>query len=413
MPDPIAVTGLGMVTPLGHDADSLMSALLEGRSGIGRIDYFDPSPYSCQLAAQVRDFDAKSLMGRDFRRSDPFVHFAVGAARSAVADAGLDLAGNEELQENTGVYVGSGIGGIATLYQQTQVHEDRGTRRVSPFLVPMMIANMAAGQIAIDLGLRGPNVAHVSACATAAHSIGEAARALQVGVCDVMLAGGTEAAITPIGLSGFTQGRAMSTRFNDEPARASRPFDRLRDGFVAAEGAGVLVLETLAHARARGAKIHALLTGYGSSSDAFHITAPPDDGAGAALAMQRALASAGADPGDIGYINAHGTSTPIGDVAETKAIHRVFGQHARSLAVNSTKSMIGHLIGAAGAVEAIVGIESLKRACLHATINQEESDPECDLDYVPNEARDWNFSKFLSNSFGFGGHNVSLIFERA
>ena len=277
----------------------------------------------------------------------------------------------------------------------------------------MMIANMASGQIAIDLGLRGPNVAHVSACATAAHSIGEAARALQVGVCDVMLAGGTEAAITPIGLSGFTQGRAMSTRFNDEPARASRPFDRLRDGFVAAEGAGVLVLETLAHARARSAKIHALLTGYGSSSDAFHITAPPDDGAGAALAMQRALSSAGADPADIGYINAHGTSTPIGDVAETKAIHKVFGQHARSLAVNSTKSMIGHLIGAAGAVEAIVGIESLKRACLHATINQEESDPECDLDYVPNEARDWNFSKFLSNSFGFGGHNVSLIFERA
>ncbi len=398
---------------MGHDTATLMDALMAGKSAIGRIDYFDPSPYSCQLAAQVRDFDAKALMGRDFRRTDPFVHFAVGAARSAVADSGLDLAGDDQLRESTGVYVGSGIGGLATLFSQTKVHEDRGTRRVTPFLVPMMIANMAAGQIAIDLGLKGPNMAHVSACATAAHSIGEAARALASGSCEAILAGGTEAAITPIGLSGFTQGRAMSTHFNDCPHRASRPFDRLRDGFVAAEGAGVFVLETMEHARNRGARIYAIIGGYGASADAFHITAPPKNGDGAALSMQRALKDAALNPEDIGYINAHGTSTPIGDLAETRAIHHVFGDHARSLVVNSTKSMIGHMIGAAGVVEAAVGILSMRAGAVHATINQEEADPECDLDYVPNEPRDVEFSHFLSNSFGFGGHNVSLVFSRA
>lgn len=410
---PIAITGIGLVTPLGNDPDTLMGNLMSGKCAIGRIDYFDPSPYSCQLAAQVRDFDAREVMGRDYRRTDQFVHFAVGAARSAIADSGLELDGNDELRESTGVFVGSGIGGIATLFAQTKVHEDRGTRRVTPFLVPMMIANMAAGQIAIDLGLKGPNMAHVTACATSANSIGEAVRALAAGSCDVILAGGSEAAITPIGLSGFTQGRAMSTHFNDCPHRSSRPFDGLRDGFVAAEGAGVLVLETMEHAQGRGARIYATVDGYGASADAFHITAPPEDGEGAALSMKRALKDAKLNPEDIGYINAHGTSTPIGDLAETRAIHQVFGKHARSLVVNSTKSMIGHMIGAAGVVEAAVGVLSMRAGAVHATINQEEPDPECDLDYVPNEPRDLEFSHFISNSFGFGGHNVSLIISRA
>ncbi len=413
MGQPIAITGIGLVTPLGNDPDTLMGNLMSGNCAIGRIDYFDPSPYSCQLAAQVRDFDAKEVMGRDYRRTDTFVHFAVGAARSAIEDSGLDIEGNDELRESTGVFVGSGIGGIATLFAQTKVHEDRGTRRVTPFLVPMMIANMAAGQIAIDLGLKGPNMAHVTACATSANSIGEAVRHLNAGSCDVILAGGSEAAITPIGLSGFTQGRAMSTHFNDSPHRASRPFDGLRDGFVAAEGAGVLVLETMEHAQARGAQIYATVNGYGASADAFHITAPPEDGDGAALSMKRALKDASLNPEDIGYINAHGTSTPIGDVAETRAIHQVFGEHARSLVVNSTKSMIGHMIGAAGVVEAAVGVLSMRAGAVHATINQEEPDPECDLDYVPNEPRDLAFSHFISNSFGFGGHNVSLVISRA
>ncbi|MXY01155.1 MAG: beta-ketoacyl-ACP synthase II [Chloroflexi bacterium] len=413
MGQPIAITGIGLVTPLGNDPDTLMGNLMSGKCAIGRIDYFDPSPYSCQLAAQVRDFDAREVMGRDYRRTDQFVHFAVGAARSAIADSGLELDGNDELRESTGVFVGSGIGGIATLFAQTKVHEDRGTRRVTPFLVPMMIANMAAGQIAIDLGLKGPNMAHVTACATSANSIGEAVRALAAGSCDVILAGGSEAAITPIGLSGFTQGRAMSTHFNDCPHRSSRPFDGLRDGFVAAEGAGVLVLETMEHAQGRGARIYATVDGYGASADAFHITAPPEDGEGAALSMKRALKDAKLNPEDIGYINAHGTSTPIGDLAETRAIHQVFGKHARSLVVNSTKSMIGHMIGAAGVVEAAVGVLSMRAGAVHATINQEEPDPECDLDYVPNEPRDLEFSHFISNSFGFGGHNVSLIISRA
>ncbi|MCY3694086.1 MAG: beta-ketoacyl-ACP synthase II [Chloroflexi bacterium] len=413
MGQPIAITGIGLVTPLGNDPDTLMGNLMSGKCAIGRIDYFDPSPYSCQLAAQVRDFDAREVMGRDYRRTDQFVHFAVGAARSAIADSGLELDGNDELRESTGVFVGSGIGGIATLFAQTKVHEDRGTRRVTPFLVPMMIANMAAGQIAIDLGLKGPNMAHVTACATSANSIGEAVRALAAGSCDVILAGGSEAAITPIGLSGFTQGRAMSTHFNDCPHRSSRPFDGLRDGFVAAEGAGVLVLETMEHAQARGARIYATVDGYGASADAFHITAPPEDGEGAALSMKRALKDARLNPEDIGYINAHGTSTPIGDLAETRAIHQVFGEHARSLVVNSTKSMIGHMIGAAGVVEAAVGVLSMRAGAVHATINQEEPDPDCDLDYVPNEPRDLEFSHFISNSFGFGGHNVSLVISRA
>ncbi len=410
---PIAITGIGLVTPLGHDPDTLMGALMAGTSAIERIDYFDPSPYSCQLAAQVRNYDAKGIMGRDYRRSDAFVHFAVGAARAAAADSGLDFDNDEELKLKTGVYVGSGIGGLATLFAQTKVHEDRGTRRVTPFLVPMMIANMASGQVAIDLGLQGPNMAHVSACASSAHSIGEAAQALTVGSCDVILAGGAEAAITPIGLSGFTQGRAMSTHFNESPHRASRPFDGLRDGFVAAEGAGVFVMETMEHARARGARIYAVVSGYGSSADAFHITAPPEDGSGAALAMRRALDSAGMNPEQIDYINAHGTSTPIGDIAETRAIHQVFGDHARSLVVNSTKSMIGHMIGAAGVVEAAVGVLSMRAGQVHATINQEEPDPACDLDYVPNQPRDLQIRHFISNSFGFGGHNVSLVFGRA
>ncbi len=403
---------MGVVSPVGIGVQTMWRNILAGQSGVKRITLVDASEFPCQIAGQADDFDGEAALGsRIVRRTDRYVQMAMVAAREAMSDSGLEP--DDELRQRIGCFVGSGIGGIATLSTQIDVLNDRGTRRVSPFLVPMMIANMAAGQVAIDLGLNGPNMAHVSACASGAHAIGEAAATIQRGDAVAMLAGGAEAPITRIGLAGFTQGRAMSTGFNDQPEHASRPFDAGRDGFVSAEGAGVIVLEDEQHARDRGAHIYTYVIGYGASADAFHITLPPEDGGGAVLAMQRALAKARLNGDRVNYINAHGTSTPSGDTAETVAIRSVFGDQAGSLPVSSSKSMLGHMIGAAGAVEAIISILAVVNNVVPPTINYDEPDPDCDLDYVPNEARNLTVDTALSNSFGFGGQNASLIFGRA
>ena len=412
MSNRVAVTGMGVVSPVGIGVQTMWRNLVAGESGITPITHFDADDFPCRIAGQADDFDGDSALGgRVARRTDRYVQMAILAAREALADSGIEL--DEELRERFGCFVGSGIGGIGTLSTQIGILNERGSRRVSPFLIPMIIANMAAGQVAIDLGLNGPNMAHVSACASGAHAVGEAAAAIQRGDAVAMLAGGAEAPITPIGVAGFTQGRAMSTGFNDRPEEASRPFDAGRDGFVSAEGAGVIVLEDEQHARDRGARIYAYLVGYGASADAFHITLPPEDGGGAALAMQRALAKANLNGDGISYINAHGTSTPSGDRAETVAIHSVFGEQAGSLPVSSTKSMHGHMIGAAGAVEAIISILAVVENVVPPTINYDDPDPDCDLDYIPNEARDVTVNFALSNSFGFGGQNATLIFGRS
>ena len=409
MSNRVAVTGMGVVSPVGIGIQTMWQNVVAGESGITPITHFDADDFPCRIAGQADDFDGDSALGsRVARRTDRYVQMAIVAAREAMADSGIEL--DEELRERFGCFVGSGIGGIATLSTQIGILNERGSRRVSPFLVPMMIANMAAGQVAIDLGLNGPNMAHVSACASGAHAIGEAAATIQRGDAVAMLAGGAEAPITRIGVAGFTQGRAMSTGFNDRPEEASRPFDAGRDGFVSAEGAGVIVLEGEQHARDRGARVYAYLVGYGASADAFHITLPPEDGGGAVLAMQRALAKASLNSDGINYINAHGTSTPSGDRAETVAIHSVFGEQAGALPVSSTKSMHGHMIGAAGAVEAIISILAVVENVVPPTINYDDPDPDCDLDYIPNEARDITVNFALSNSFGFGGQNATLIF---
>lgn len=403
---------MGVVSPVGIGVQVMWQNIIEGYSGIGPITHVEASDFPCQIAGQADDFDGETALGsRVVRRTDRYVQMAMVAAREAMSDSGLEL--NDNLRGKTGCFVGSGIGGIETLSSQYDVLNERGTRRVSPFLVPMMIANMAAGQVAIDLGLNGPNMAHVSACASGAHAIGEAAATIERGDAIAMLAGGSEAPITRIGLAGFTQGRAMSTGYNDQPQAASRPFDAGRDGFVSAEGAGVLVLEDEAHARDRGANIYAYLIGYGASADAFHITLPPENGEGAALAMTRALTKAGLSGDAVNYINAHGTSTPSGDSAETFAIRSVFGEAADRLLVSSTKSMLGHMIGAAGAVEAIISILTVVDNVVPPTINYDEPDPACDLNYIPNEARTLIVDKALSNSFGFGGQNATLIFGSA
>ena len=403
---------MGALTPLGVGVDAMWRSLLAGRSGIGRISIFDPSDFPCQIAGQVTDFDLEAAVGyRLARRTDRFVQFSIIAAKQALVDAGLDI--TDELRDRVGIYIGSGIGGITTLYEQTAILRDRGHRRVSPFLIPMIIPNMASGQVAIETGATGPNMSHVSACASGAHAIGEAAETIARGDAMAMVAGGSEAAITPIGLAGFCQGRALSTSRNDDPESASRPFDALRDGFVPSEGAGVLVLEDMQFARSRGARVHARLTGYGASADAYHITAPPEDGAGAVQSMERALAAAGVAASEVDYINAHGTSTPIGDIAETIAVKRVFGTRARSVPISSTKSMLGHLIGAAGSTEAIICVKALQDGVVPPTINYENPDPECDLDYVPGQPREIRLETVLSNSFGFGGQNSSLIFRSA
>lgn len=406
----VVITGMGAVTPFGVGVDALWEGLVNGRSAVRRIQRFDPSPFPTQIGAEVLDFEPTDFIDRkEARRMDRFTQFAVAGARMALESARLDPADLDP--EQVGVVLGSGIGGMETLVEQFHVLLERGPGRVSPFFVPMMIANMAAGQTAIQFGFRGPNTTLVTACASGANAIGEAFRILQFGEAEVMITGGTEAAFVPLAFAGFCAMRALSTR-NHEPERASRPFDAERDGFVMGEGGAALVLESLEHAQSRGAPVLAELTGYGMSADAYHITLPRPGGQGAARAMTAALADAGLDPGEVDYINAHGTSTEANDATETAAIHISFGPAARDLAVSSTKSMTGHLLGGAGAVEAIACIQAIRHGVLPPTINYETPDPECDLDYVPNEAREAEVTHALSNSFGFGGHNVSLVFSR-
>ena len=403
----VVVTGIGAITPLGSTPEDSWRATLEGQNGIGPITSFDTTGFSCRIAGEVKDWDPNALLGRRLaRRTDRFAQFAIIAARDAVADAGLEIC--DENRDGIGCFIGSGIGGLLVLEQQVNTLRDRGPSRISPFMIPEVIANMAAGLVAIDLGIGGPNIAIVTACATGAHSIGEAAATIKRGAAEVMLAGGTEAAIGPIGLAGFCAGRALSTR-NDDYEHASRPFDKDRDGFVAAEGAGVFVLESYEHASARGASIHAEILGYGLSSDAFHITQPPAAGDGAARAMQGALDDAQLDASAVDYINAHGTSTPAGDLAETNAVKQVFSGNGSTAPVSSTKSMMGHLIGAAGSVEAMLCIKAIHDGVIPPTINYETPDPECDLDYVTDGAREMPVTCAMSNSFGFGGHNATLI----
>jgi 3-oxoacyl-[acyl-carrier-protein] synthase II len=406
----VVVTGLGAVTPLGNDVPTLWEGLLAGRSGVGPITLFDPSQLEVRIAAEVKDFDPVALFDRrQARRNDRFTLFALEAARQALGDADLQLEGEDG--RDVGVLIGSAIGGILTLLENYDVLQASGPRRVSPFMVPMMMPNAASAAVAITYGLRGPNLCVASACATGSHAIGEAAEVIRRGHAEVMICGGSDAVIASLALSAFKNMGAVSTR-NDEPERASRPFDAGRDGFVMGEGAGVLVLESLEHARRRSARIYCELVGYGATADAYHITAPDETGQGAAWAMERALQDAGLAPEEVDYVNAHGTSTLLNDRVESQAIRTAFGPHADRLAVSSTKSLIGHLMGAAGAVEAIACIKSLESGWVHPTINYETPDPECDLDYVPNQARRLESRVVLSNSFGFGGHNGCLIFRR-
>ncbi len=405
----VVVTGLGLITPLGTGVEKTWNALCAGKSGIRRITKFDPSAHACQIAGEVTDFNpADYIEKKEIKKMDTFIHYAVGASQMAVDDAGLKV--TEENADRVGVYIGSGIGGLPAIEAYHKVLLDKGPDRVSPFFIPMVIINLASGQVSMRIGARGPNSCAVTACATGNHCIGDAFRIIQHGEADAMVAGGTEAAITPLCVAGFASAKALSTR-NAEPERASRPFDRDRDGFVLGEGAGVLVLEELESARRRGARIYAEILGYGMTADAHHITAPPEDGAGAVRCMRLALQDAGLSPEAIGYVNAHATST-MADSIETSAIKQVFGAHAKRVAVSSTKSMTGHLLGAAGGVEAVFSILAIQRGVLPPTINQDVPDPACDLDYIPNAARRTDVRTVLSNSFGFGGVNACLIFSR-
>ncbi|HUZ78216.1 MAG TPA: beta-ketoacyl-ACP synthase II [Chloroflexota bacterium] len=404
----VVVTGLGAVTPLGNDLASTWSAAISGTSGAGPITLFDASEYGTRIACEVKNWDPSPyLEHKEIRHTDRVVQFAIGAAKQALSDSGLAI--DDTNCHDIGVLVGTGVGGIGTLSDQLKVLFERGPSRVSPFLIPMFISNMTSGHVSMVLGARGPNFTVVSACSTSAHAVGEAAEIIKRGDAAVMFAGGAEAAIVPIGVAGFVAEKAMSTR-NDDPTAASRPFDLGRDGFVMGEGAAMLVLEDLAHARARGAHIYGEVRGYGATADAYHFTAPLTDGA--VQAMRRALARARLDPSDVDYLNAHGTSTDIGDKSETLAIHTVFGEHARKLAVSSTKSMHGHLLGAAGALETVLCLMAMDQQVIPPTINYTEPDPECDLDYVPNTARQAKVSVTMNNAFGFGGHNSSLILQR-
>lgn len=406
----VVVTGLGALAPNGSDLKSFWDGLINGRSGIGFISRFDTTDHRAKIAGEVKDFDLSlALDSKEARTNDPFTHYGVYAATQAVADSGLTI--DERNAERVGVIWGSGIGGIATHEQQHSVLMEKGPKRISPFLVPMMIVDMAAGMISMKLGAKGPNFATVSACASASHAIGEAARKIQYGDADVMITGGSEAAVTATSVGGFASSRALSMR-NDEPTRASRPFDKDRDGFVMGEGAGAIVLEELGAAQARGATIYGEFLGLGFTADAYHQTAMAPEAEGGTRAIGLALADAGLGRESIDYINAHGTSTPMGDSQETAAIKNSFGDHARSLAVSSTKSMTGHLLGAAGAIETIACLMAIKEGVVPPTINYETPDPECDLDYVPNEAREMEVHYALNNSFGFGGHNASLIMGR-
>jgi 3-oxoacyl-[acyl-carrier-protein] synthase II len=405
----VVVTGIGLVTPLGIGLEKTWKALCAGESGIARITRFDPTDYSTQIAGEVKDFDpAAFIEKKEIKKMDLFIHFAVGAAQLAVDDAGLKV--TPENAERVGVYIGSGIGGLSSIESYHTVLKEKGPDRVSPFFIPMTIINLASGQVAIRLGARGPNSCAVTACATGNNCIGDAFRLIQRGDADIMVAGGAEAAVTPLGVAGFGAARALSRR-NDEPARASRPFDRDRDGFVLGEGAGVLVLEELETATRRGARVYAEIVGYGMTADAYHITAPPDSGEGAVRCMEQAIRDAGIPKEEIGYINAHGTST-FADKIETLAIKHVFGERAYRIPVSSTKSMTGHLLGAAGGIEAAFSVLAIHRGVLPPTINLEHPDPECDLDYVPGRARETSVRVVLSNSFGFGGVNACVLFKK-
>lgn len=406
----VVVTGLGLVTSVGIGVEETWQALLAGKSGIGRITLFDASDFPTQIAAEVKGFDPERFIDKkEARRMDRFVQFGVVATDMAMRQAGFEKPFEGEEAARVATILGSGIGGLATLEDEHKTLLAKGPRRLSPFFIPMMIVNLLPGNISIRWGARGPSWSPVSACATGAHAIGEGFRTIQRGDADVAICGGAEAAITPLGIGGFTAMRAMSTR-NDDPQGASRPFDKDRDGFVQGEGAGVLVLEELEHAKKRGANILCEIVGYGANADAFHITAPSDEGAPACIRL--CLEDGGIHPEEVGYINAHGTSTPLNDANETAAIKKVFGDHARKLAVSSTKSMIGHTLGAAGGIEAVITVLAITRGVLPPTINYTTPDPECDLDYVPNVAREQRVDVALSNSFGFGGTNVVLAFRR-
>jgi 3-oxoacyl-[acyl-carrier-protein] synthase II len=405
----VVVTGIGVVTPLGSDLDTFWNSLKNGVSGIDRITAFDTTGYDCKIAGEIRNFNPTPFFKnpKDIRRNDRYTLLAMAAAKLAFKDGGIDV----EKTDTTrfGCIVGSGIGGLKTLEDQHTILMNKGPTRVSPFMIPMMISNMASGLISIEFGLRGPNFATVSACSTACHAIGESWRMIQHGEADVFLAGGSEAAVVPLGISGFGAMKALSTR-NDEPQRASRPFDRDRDGFVMSEGAGILMLEEVGHARKRGARIYCELAGYGLTADAYHITSPSPGGEGAARCMRMALEKSGINIDEVDYINAHGTSTGLGDICETQAIKSVFGERAKKgLIVSSTKSMTGHLLGAAGSVEMAACIMALRDGIVPPTINLDNPDPECDLDYTPHKAREAKMRVALNNSFGFGGHNATLI----
>jgi 3-oxoacyl-[acyl-carrier-protein] synthase II len=406
----VVITGIGVLTPLSSELELFWQNLLAGKSGIGLVTRFDTMQYDCKIGGEVRDFNPEEYMPvKEARRTDRFVQYAVGAAKKAVTDSGIDMA--KEDANRVGVLIGSGIGGMETIEDQVGTLIRKGPGRVSPFMIPMLIVNMASGYVSMLLGAKGPNLAVVSACATATHALGEAARTIVHNDADIMIAGGSEAAVTQMGYAGFCAMKAMSTR-NSEPERASRPFDAQRDGFVMGEGAGVCILESLEHARKRHAKIYCEVVGYGITGDAYHMSAPAPEGEGAARSMVMALGHAKLNPDQVDYINAHGTSTPVGDKCETQAIKKVFGEHAKKLAVSSTKSMTGHLLGAAGAVETAVCALAIRDGIVPPTINYENPDPDCDLDYVPNKARQIKVDVCLNNSLGFGGHNATIIVKR-
>ncbi len=406
----VVITGVGVITPLGTGVQKTWEGLLEGRSGIGKITHFDASELPVQIAGEVRDFNPEDYIEpKEIRKMDRFIHFALAASEMAINDSGLKI--TSENADRVGVIIGSGIGGLPKIEQYTLILHERGYRRVSPFFIPMNIINLAAGRVSIRFGAKGPNSAVVTACSSGSHAIGDAFKIIQRGDADAMIAGGSEAVICPLGISGFAVMKALSKR-NDEPEKASRPFDLERDGFVMAEGAGIVVLESLESALNRGAEIYAEVVGYGMTGDAYHITAPSPDGEGAARCMKMALDDAGVSPEEVNYINAHGTSTKFNDELETMAIKTVFGEQAYRIAVSSTKSMTGHLLGAAGGVEAIICAMAIKNDVVPPTINLENPDPQCDLDYVPNEKREMTVNYALSNSFGFGGTNACLLLKK-
>lgn len=406
----VVITGLGVTSPLGTGLEKNWDALSNGRSGIGPITRFDASDFAVKFAGEVTDFPTEEFIDKkEARKMDLFIHYAVGAADMAIADSGLEI--NDDNAERVGVVVGSGMGGLPAIERYHEALTNGGYRKISPFFIPMSIINLAAGQISIKHGAKGPNLAPVSACATGTHAIGDAFRMIQRGDADAVISGGTESTVCPLGIGGFSVMKALSTR-NDDPQAASRPFEKNRDGFVMGEGAGIVILEEYESAKKRGAKIYGEVAGYGLTGDAYHLTAPAPGGEGAARCMKMALDTAGLNPEDVDYINAHGTSTPFNDLYETMAIKSVFGDHAKKLMVSSTKSMTGHLLGAAGGVEAVFSLLAMERGVVPPTINYTEPDPECDLDYVPNEARQADVKVAISNSLGFGGTNATILFRK-